>query len=92
VNYSDENKVSFSDIGGRVLPDALTGNPTGFNVSLFPNESYWFNESSRILFDSHYYNVAWLGKENKIYKSTNVVKRGRFRIHLEPQPQTMSYG
>jgi hypothetical protein len=71
VNYSDENKVSFSDIGGRVLPDALTGNPTGFNVSLFPNESYWFNESSRILFDSHYYNVAWLGKENKIYKSTN---------------------
>ncbi|MFM7769649.1 MAG: hypothetical protein ACKO8Q_03755, partial [Bacteroidota bacterium] len=71
VNYSDENKTYFSDIGGRYLPESVNGLASGFSVSMFPNESYWFNESSRILFDSHYFNVAWLGRDNKIYKSIN---------------------
>jgi photosystem II stability/assembly factor-like uncharacterized protein len=71
VNYSDENKTYFSDLGGRYLPESVNAVANGFSVSLFPNESYWFNESSRILFDSHHFNVAWLGKDNKIYKSIN---------------------
>jgi len=71
VNYSDENKTYFSDLGGRYLPESMNSVASGFSVSMFPNESYWFNESSRILFDSHHFNVAWLGKDNKIYKSVN---------------------
>jgi PKD repeat protein len=71
VNYSDENKTYFSDLGGRYLPESVNALANGFSVSMFPNESYWFNESSRILFDSHHFNVAWLGRENKIYKSIN---------------------
>lgn len=69
VNYSDENRTFHSDIGGYVLPDALDGNPVGFGTSMYPNESYWTNSSSRILFDNAHFNTAWLGKDNAIYKS-----------------------
>ena len=71
VNYSNERKTYFSDLGGRVLPLDMDGQVTGFGVNTWPNESYWFNESSRILFDRHYYNVAWLGRDHQLYKSTN---------------------
>ncbi|MFN9976823.1 MAG: hypothetical protein ACK58T_43670, partial [Phycisphaerae bacterium] len=59
VNYSNERKTYFSDLGGRILPLEMDGQASGFGVNVWPNESYWFNESSRILFDRHYFNVAW---------------------------------
>lgn len=71
VNFSNERKVYHSDIGGRVLPTALTGVPQSFGVGLWPNESYWFCNSSRIMFDHAYYNVAWMGRQNKLYRSEN---------------------
>lgn len=71
VNYSDENRTYFSDIGGKILPEDMVTPPSNFSVGLSPNESYWFNESSRILFDNQYFNVAWLGNANVLYKSQN---------------------
>lgn len=71
VNYSNEKKTYFSDIDGVVLPDTLNGIASRFPVSEDPNESYVDNSSSRIMFDWDYWNVAYLGKDNKIYKSTN---------------------
>lgn len=71
VNYSDENKTYFSDIQGRVLPETVQENPSGFSISIYPNESYWYNESSRILFSSVYFNNAYLGNANKLYYTTN---------------------
>ena len=71
ANYSNERKVYHSDIGGRILPTALAGTPQSFGVSLWPNESYFVNNSSRILFDHRYFNVAWMGRENKLYRSDN---------------------
>ena len=71
VNYSDENKTYFSDIQGRVLPETVQENPSGFSISIYPNESYWYNESSRILFSSVYFNTAYLGNANKLYYTTN---------------------
>ncbi|MFN0033409.1 MAG: VPS10 domain-containing protein [Flavobacteriales bacterium] len=71
VNYTDENKTYFSDIGGYIIPDALDGNSVYFATSTYPSESYWNNNSSRMLFDNQYFNVAWLGRENKLYRSTN---------------------
>lgn len=71
VNYNHENETFFSDIQGRVLPESLDENPEFIGLSLSPNESYWNNESSRILFDNDYYNVAWLGNENNLYRSTD---------------------
>jgi PKD repeat protein len=71
VNYNDENETIHSDIGGYVLPEDLSGNPTYFSVNMSPNESYWNNGSSRIMFDNDYFNIAWLGKDNSLYRSTN---------------------
>lgn len=71
VNYSDENKTLHSDIGGYIIPDALNGTSVNFSTTLYPNESYWNNNSSRIMFDNQYFDMAWLGKNNVLYKSEN---------------------
>lgn len=71
VNYSDENATIHSDIGGYYLPEDLTGDPQYFAVGILPNESYWNNGSSRIMFDHAYYNAAWAGKDNGIYRSAD---------------------
>ena len=71
VNYSNEKKTYFSDINGVVLPDTLNGIAKQFNIDEDPNESYVDNASSRILFDWDYWNIAYLGKDNKIFKSKN---------------------
>ena len=71
VNYSNEKKTYYSDIDGIVLPDTLNGIAGRFPVNTEPNESYVDNSSSRMMFDWDYWNVCYLGKDNKIYKSTN---------------------
>ena len=71
VNYSNEKKTYYSDIDGKILPDSLNGIVRNFPVAENPNESYVDNSSSRIMFDWDYWNVAYLGKDNKIYKSIN---------------------
>ncbi|MBX7051954.1 MAG: T9SS type A sorting domain-containing protein [Flavobacteriales bacterium] len=71
VNYSDENRTYHSDIGGYIIPNSLDGTSQSFSTTLYPNESYWNNNSSRIMFDNTYYNVAWLGRDHMIYKSEN---------------------
>ncbi len=71
VNYNDENETFFSDIGGQVLPESLDQQATYQSLTLSPNESYWNNGSSRIMFDNTYFNIAWLGNENKLYRSTD---------------------
>ena len=71
VKPSDENICLFSDIGGIKLPENIeeVAETVGFNDA--PNESYWYNSSSRIQFDWNYYNHAYMGKDHKIYKSTD---------------------
>lgn len=71
VNYSPEQKTYFSDINGRILPDSFNGIVRGFDMNTDPNESYYDNASSRVLFDPFYWNVAYLGKDNQLYKSTD---------------------
>ena len=71
VNYSDQRKTYFSDINGKVLPPTLQEDPPSFPMSFDPNESYYNCSSSRIAFDHRYYNVAWSGKDNVLYRSTN---------------------
>lgn len=71
VNYSNQRKTYFSDIGGVVIPTATSGIASGFSTATYPNESYWFNESSRMIFDHRYWNIAYMGKNNQFYKSTD---------------------
>ena len=71
VNYSPERKTYFSDIGGRKIPllqDDVIGT---FSTNLYPNESYYDNASSRMLFDWNYWNIAFMGRDNVLYKSTD---------------------
>jgi len=69
VNYSDERKTLFSDIGGRVMPKSLDSLVHTFSMYNAPNESYWENGSSRIIFDWRYWNVAYMGKNNQLMRS-----------------------
>ncbi|MBK8614667.1 MAG: PKD domain-containing protein [Flavobacteriales bacterium] len=71
VNYSDERKTYFSDIGGKVLPADFLTDPPSFGMQDSPNESYYQCSSSRIAFDHRYYNMAWMGRDNVLYRSTN---------------------
>lgn len=71
VNYSPERKTYFSDQDGIVIPEQFDGIATRFSVDIFPNESYFDNASSRIMFDPFYWNIAYLGKDNVLYKSTD---------------------
>ena len=71
VNYSDERKTYFSDIGGRVLPTSQDSVVHTFSMYNAPNESYWENGSSRICFDWRYWNVAYMGKDNQLMRSVD---------------------
>ncbi|MFN8164721.1 MAG: T9SS type A sorting domain-containing protein [Bacteroidia bacterium] len=69
VNYSNEKKVYFSDIDGRILPDTIHGVIGTFSMDKDPNELYIDNYSSRLFFDWEYWNVGYLGKDNVMYQS-----------------------
>lgn len=71
VNYSNEQKTYYSDIDGIILADTLNGLSSRFPIAEDPNESYVDNSSSRMVFDWDYWNVVYMGQENKILISTN---------------------
>ncbi len=71
ANYSHERKVYFSDIGSVILPETIDGITDYIGSSGQPNESYYQGESSRIVFDWDNYHTAYMGKENKLYKSND---------------------
>lgn len=71
TNYNGERKVYASDISGVYLPETIDGAAETFAHNVQPNESYWENNSSRLTFDWNYWNVCFMGKDNKIYKSLN---------------------
>jgi hypothetical protein len=71
VKYTDERKVFFSDIDGKVMPESMDEPAESFGMDLDPNESYYDCNSSRILFDNGYFDVAWSGKDNALMRSTD---------------------
>lgn len=72
VNQGENRKVYHSDISAVELPDSLTGKTTGApNYGMFPNESYVFQNKSEVVTHPNYYNILFLGKDNKLWKSVN---------------------
>ena len=72
VNPLLERKVYFSDITDHYLPQNFSDSKVNTaNMGLYPTEGYWTSESSEVEFDPRYAGHMYLGKENKIYKSTN---------------------
>ncbi|MBX7142762.1 MAG: T9SS type A sorting domain-containing protein [Chitinophagales bacterium] len=69
ANYSDERITQFSDIGTVKLPEEIDGITKYLGAAGQPNESYYFGESSRVIYDWNNYHTAYMGKDNKLYKS-----------------------
>ena len=71
VNPGINRKTYHSDLGGVVIPYAFGDPLTYFSVGMFPNQSYWAAESSEMEFHPNCYSIAYIGKENKLWKTMN---------------------
>ncbi len=71
VNPSENRRTYFSDIGGKLLPEQMGDPIINFTFGMYPNETYWSAESSELEFHPSCYNIMYLGKENKLWKSVN---------------------
>ncbi|MFM7053179.1 MAG: VPS10 domain-containing protein [Bacteroidota bacterium] len=69
VNPGYNRKTYYSDIGGKLLPNTITGQIGNFSFGKSPNESYYAAESSELEFHPNCYNTAWLGNENKLWRT-----------------------
>ncbi len=69
INPGDNRKAYFSDIGGKILPLLITDPITSFSIGKSPNESYYAAESSELEFHPNCYNVAYIGNENKLWRT-----------------------
>jgi photosystem II stability/assembly factor-like uncharacterized protein len=71
VNPGNNFKTYFSDISGKILPYNLNDPIASFGSGMSPNESYWAAESSEMEFHPNCYNVAFIGNENKLWKTND---------------------
>lgn len=71
VNPGNNHKTYFSDIGGYVIPVNITDPLVYFSMGMSPNESYYASESSEMEFHPNCYNIAYLGKDNKLWKTSD---------------------
>ncbi len=69
VNPGRNRKTYYSDIGGRIIPQELTGQVGFFSFGLHPNESYWAAESSEMEFHPNCYNIAYIGRDNSLWRT-----------------------
>jgi photosystem II stability/assembly factor-like uncharacterized protein len=69
VNPGPERKIYHSDIGGHRLLGGFTSGVSSFTVGLFPNESYAYYANSEMVWHPMCWNIIFLGKDNKIWKS-----------------------
>jgi photosystem II stability/assembly factor-like uncharacterized protein len=71
VNPGRNRLTYFSDIGGRRIPYNLSDPIAGAPFGNAPNESYYAAESSEMEFHPNCYSIAYIGKDNKLYKTTD---------------------
>jgi photosystem II stability/assembly factor-like uncharacterized protein len=71
VNTGENRRTYFSDIGGKILPLNINNPLTNAAFGLTPNESYYAAESSELEFHPNCYSIAYMGKENKLWKTTD---------------------
>ncbi|MCI4646805.1 LamG-like jellyroll fold domain-containing protein [Phaeodactylibacter sp.] len=72
VQPGGRNIAYFSDISSQIVPQSLSGAVLQApKLELYPTESYFSTHSSEIEFLPHCYNHFYLGRENKIWKTTD---------------------
>jgi photosystem II stability/assembly factor-like uncharacterized protein len=69
VNPGNELKIYSSNIGSKIIPQAITGAVLNASIAMLPNESPWFAESSEMEFHPSCYNIVFLGKDNQLFRS-----------------------
>lgn len=71
VNPGENRKTYFSDISGKYIPLYINDPILNFSNAMTPNESYWSAESSEMEFHPNCYSIAFIGNENKLWKTTD---------------------
>jgi photosystem II stability/assembly factor-like uncharacterized protein len=71
VNPGNNRKTYFSDISGKYIPLNLNDPILNFSNGMSPNESYYAAESSEMEFHPDCYTIAFIGKDNKLWKTTD---------------------
>jgi photosystem II stability/assembly factor-like uncharacterized protein len=71
VNTGNNRKTYFSDISGKIIPINLNDPIANSSFGMSPNESYWAAESSEMEFHPNCYSIAYIGKDNSIWKTTD---------------------
>lgn len=71
VNPGNNRRTYFSDIGGKILPNAIGQPVQNAPFGLAPNETYWSAESSEMEFHPHCYNVVYLGRDHQLWRSND---------------------
>ncbi len=71
VNPGNNRKTYFSDIAGKIIPINLNDPIANSAFGMAPNESYWAAESSEMEFHPNCYSIAYIGKDNAIWKTTD---------------------
>lgn len=71
VNPGDSRRTFFSDVNGKYLPSAIGDPVVNLAFGLAPNEAYWSASSSELEWHPNCYNIAWMGRENKLWKTSD---------------------
>jgi hypothetical protein len=71
VNPLNNKMNYYSDIGGFVIGASPNALATTFPISKFPNENYYSMDYSELEFDPRYSQTFILGKDNKVWKTTD---------------------
>jgi photosystem II stability/assembly factor-like uncharacterized protein len=69
VNPGNNRKTYYSDISGKIIPINFNDPVSNFTSGMSPNESYYAAESSEMEFHPNCYSIAFVGNENKLWKS-----------------------
>ena len=69
VNPGFNRKTYYSDISGKIIPLNINDPVDNFSFGMSPNESYYAAESSELEFHPNCYSIAYLGKENKLWRT-----------------------
>jgi photosystem II stability/assembly factor-like uncharacterized protein len=73
VFHGHERTIGFNDIGTYKIPESLSKNIIGaeMNNTLWPQDDYYGQFSSELVFDPRYSNTFFLGRDSTLWKSTN---------------------
>lgn len=71
VNPGNALRVYSSNVGSKIIPQAIDGAILNASIEMLPTESPWFAESSEMEFHPSSYNMVYLGNDNQLFKSTN---------------------